>query len=298
MTQISTGISDFMAPGLFKIFADEFKRKEMEYKKIFSVSKSRRQYETTTTVEGLAIAQQKVEGTPVSYEDLTQGYNKDHTHITWALGYRISREAYDDDLYKAIGAKASTYLGYSMKMRYETVGADILNNSFTNTFTGPDGKELCATDHPWASGGTYANEETTPSALSASALRSVITNIRKIQDASGDRLQLIPKILVVPSDLQFTAQTILKSAQEPGNANNDYNPLKDVGLKLVVNDWLGSATRWWVLCENNDLLYFERQKPAFENGDDFDTGDAKFKVTARILGAWGTPLGTWGNNAS
>jgi len=298
MTQISAGISDFMAPGLFKTFAEEFKDKAKHYKKLFQVSKSKKQYETTTSVEGLDNAPEKKEGAPVTYQDLTQGYNKNHTHVTYGKGYRISKEAYDDDLYKVIGPKASAYLGYAINMRYELVGADIFNNSFTSTYTGPDAKELCSEVHPWSSGGTYSNEEATPATLSASALKAVITNIRKMTDASGDHLALTPKLLIVPPDLQFTAQVILKSAQEPGNANNDYNPLKDVGLKLIVNPWLTSTTRWWVACDNNDLLYFERQKPEFTNGDDFDTDDAKFKVTSRITGGWGTPLGIWGVNAS
>lgn len=298
MTQLSDSISDFMAPGLFKTFADEFKRKEMEYKKIFSISKSRRQYEKTTSIEGMGIAPAKGEGVGVTYQDLTQGYDKNHTHVSYGLGYRISFEAYDDDLYKLIGPKAATYLGYSIKMRYETVGADLFNNGFDSSYTGPDSIELFSEVHPWASGGTYSNEEATPSALSSSSLKAVLTNIRKAQDASGDRLALRPKILLVPPDLMFTAQVILKSAQVPGNANNDYNPIKDVGLQLVVNDWLTSTTRWQILCENNDLLYFERQKPTQTNGDDFDSGDAKFKVLARLTSGWGTPLGTWGVNAS
>uniref|UniRef100_A0A6H1ZCM2 Putative capsid protein n=1 Tax=viral metagenome TaxID=1070528 RepID=A0A6H1ZCM2_9ZZZZ len=296
MTALRSGFSDLLAPGLSEVVAASYKQYPDEYTKIFNVETSERKYETTTTIEGLPIAPVKTEGTSVTYNDLTQGYDKNHTHITYGEGFRVSREMYDDDLY-GIMKRAAAYLGRAIKQRTEVGAANVFNNGWQTgaAYLGPDGIELFSRVHPWARGGTAVNEPASPVDLSLASLEAGITAIETLTEASGSPVQLIVKTLLVPANLRWEASVLLESQYEPGNANNDKNPITNLDLSWTINHYLTDTDAWFLLAEGNELKFYMRQKPVFENDDDFDTKDAKFTCTTRFATGWADWPGTYGS---
>lgn len=293
MTALRPNFSDILAPGLAEVVALSYRQYPDEYTKIFNVENSTRQYEKTTTIEGLGIATVKDEQTGVTYGDLTQGYDKTYTHTTYGIGFKVSQEMYDDDLY-GVMKKAAQYLGRSMKLRIETSAANVFNNGFNSSYTGGDGKELFATDHPFASGGTGRNELSTPADLSQASIEQMLTDIESTTDSTGAPIALIARKLLVAPANRWTASVILESQLKSGTANNDKNPLLDLDLTYIVNHYLSDPDAYFMLCDQNELKFYMRQKPKFENGDDFDTGDAKYKVTSRYSTGWADWPGVFG----
>ena len=285
--------SDILAPGLAEVIALAYKKYPEEYSKIFTVETSKRQYEKTTTIEGMGPAVVKLEGAPVSYADLTQGYDKTYTHITYGLGFRVSKEMYDDDLY-GVMKKAAEYLGRSVKLKIETSAANVFNNGFDSSFTGGDGKELFATDHPFASGGTGRNELSTPADLTTASIEQALSDIEGTTDSTGMPIALIAKTLLVAPANRWAADVILGSQLKSGTANNDKNPLLDLNLSYMVNHYLSDADAWFLLCDQNELKFYNRESPLFENEDDFDTKDGKFSVTTRFSTGWADWPGVFG----
>lgn len=294
MVALRNNFSDILAPGLAEVVALSYRQYPEEYSKIFNVEKSKRKYETTTTIEGMGIATQKNESKGVTYADLTQGYDKSFTHVTYGLGFRVSKEMYDDDLY-GVMKKAAMYLGRSIRQRIETTGANVFNNGFDSSYTGGDGKELFATDHPWAVGGTGRNELSTAADLSQASLETALTDIESLTDGNGAPIALISKKLLVAPANRWQASVLLESQLKSGTANNDKNVFLDTDLTYTVNHYLSDADAFFILCDQHELKFYERQAPLFENGDDFDTGDAKFKVTARHSAGWSDWVGVFGS---
>jgi len=294
MTAIRGNFSDILAPGLAEVVALSYRQHPDEYTKIFTPEGSTRQYEKTTTIEGIGIAQVKDEQVGVSYGDLTQGYDKTFTHVTYGIGFRISEEMYDDDLY-GVMKKAAQYLGRSMKLRIETSAANVFNNGFNSSYTGGDAKELFATDHPFASGGTGRNELSTAADLSQASLEQAMTDIESTTDSTGAPIALVAKKLLVAPANRWAASVLLESQLKAGTSNNDKNVFLDLDLNYIVNHYLSDADAWFLLCDQNELKFWNRQKPKFQNGDDFDTGDAKFKVTARHSTGWSDWPGLFGS---
>lgn len=294
MTALRGSFSDILAPGLAEVIALSYKKYPDEYTKIFNVESSKRQYEKTSTIEGLGIAVAKNEGSAVQYKDLTQGYDNTYTHTTYALGFRVSKEMYDDDLY-GVMKKAAEYLGRSVKQKIETKSADVFNNGFSSSYTGGDSKELFATDHPFASGGTGRNELSTAADLSQASLEQALTDIESTTDSTGAPVALIAKTLLVAPANRWAASVLLESQLKSGTANNDKNPLLDLDLNYLVNHYLSDADAWFLLCDQNELKFYMRQNPIFENDDDFDTKDGKFSVMTRFSTGWADWFGVFGS---
>lgn len=295
-------ISDLLVPGLLDVIALQYNQYPDEYSKSFNVKTSKRKYETSTTIEGLPVAVEKNEGTSVNYDTITQGYDSTFTHLTFAIGSRITREAYEDDLYSITRTKIGTFMARSMKQRWELLAATVLNNGFSvasssgtaTGMTGGDGQFLFDSDHPWASGGTYSNLLTTAADLSPTSLEAMLLQIETATEANSINIALIPKqILVAPAN-RFNVETILKSELKSGTANNDLNVLKSVGLTPQVNHYLTDADAWFVMCQDHTLSFFERERPKLENEDDFDTKDAKFSLIGRASAGYETPMGLFG----
>lgn len=292
-TALRSNFSDLLAPGLKGVVALSYRERPEEFSKIFKMETSDKQYEKYAQVEGLGIAPLKSESVAVTYADLTQGYSKTMTHLTYGLGFRVSREMYDDDLYDVM-KKAATYLGRSIRQRKEVTAANIFNNGFSSSYLGGDGKALFATDHPFKRGGTGSNTFTNQADLSQTTLETAITNITTTTDSDGTNIVLIPKSLIVPPALKFTADVILSSQLKSGTGNNDINPLKNEGISVVVNHYLTDSDAWFILCDQHELKGLNRQMAKFENDDEFDSGDAKFKVTERYSFGWADWKGVYG----
>jgi len=294
----TTSFAKAIAPGVNKWYGDAYKDWASEWDKIFPTFKSKRSYEEDVSYSGLGLASVKTQGAALTYDDMRQGFTTRYSHVVYALGFIITREMYEDDLYGIIGKKKAGALAKSMRQTKETVAANVLNRAFTSTYTGGDGKELCATDHPNVAGGTFANELTTAADLSEAALEQATIDIAAFTDDRGLKMAARPTKLVIPPQLMFEAHRILKSSLQVDTANNNANALKDMGIvrDIIVNHYLTDSDAWFLLTDVNDgLKHFERRPDAFEMDNDFDTENAKFKATARYSFGWSDPKGIYGS---
>lgn len=292
MTMLRSGFSNLLIPGLARVTSDKFKLIPSLYPKIFMVKPSKRKYEEGQIIEGFGAAVEKNESNPVEYVDLTEGYKTTWTNLSYARGTRITEECYDDDLYSVFSDKLSTYLSRSIKQRQEMVAADVFNNGFTTN--GADGVPLFSASHPYKSGGTYSNLLAVAGDLSATTLQDLMTVMETTEDAGEVNIQLVVKKLIVAPANRFNAKVILKTAQEPGSANNDINPIKDEGLQLLVWHYITSSNDWFIQGDQHGLVYWDRKRPKLEADDDFDTGDAKLKITMRCSAGYDDPRGIAG----
>jgi len=300
MVMNRSGFADLMAPGLYDVISLAYKQYPDEYTKIFNVKTSNRKYEQNSKIEGIGAAGEKTEGNSISYSDLTQGYDNTFTHKTYAIGARVTREAYDDDLYSQLKGKLGTYIARAIKQRWEIQAANVLNNGFTASYTGTgqtgtDTKALFATDHPFASGGTYANKPGTDVDLSHTALEAMITLADKAQEAGSLPVVFIPKRIVVTPDQRWLAETILKSPLKSGTANNDVNTMSNI-VTYEMNHYLTDSDAWFLQTDYNPLVFFERQKPTMETMDDFDTKDAKITIVGRCSAGYEDPMGIFASS--
>ena len=289
MVMTKAGFANELIPGLYRVTSDKFKQLPDVYSRVFKVVDSNKSVEDGQLIEGFGAASEKNEGAAVEYVELTQGYKTSFTNLTFSRGTRVTREAYDDDRYNVFKGKLGTYLARSIKQRREVLAFNVFNNGFATT--GADGKVLFATDHPYISGGTYSNRLATGADLSATSLQDLITVGETTLDPGSINIQLIIKQLIVAPANRWVAKTILKSTQDPDSANNAINPLKDENLELIVSHYMTDSGQWVLRCDEHGLLYFNRQAPKLEADDDFDTGDAKLKITMRAVAGYDDPRG-------
>ncbi len=282
-----------LAPGLRSVFFDNYKDYPEEYTQLFNVMTSKRKYEDDQGLTGFGYVPEKDEGVGIVYDDPIQGYPKRYTHKTYGLGFRVTREMWEDDLYAQM-KKMPKALARSMRQTIEVDGANVFNRAFTSAYAGGDGKELVATDHPLVGGGVGSNELATPADISESSLEQAIIDIAAITDDRGLLLAMRPKKLVVSPSMAWTASRILESTLTPGTANNAMNPAKGL-MPFVVNHYLTDPDAWFILCEEHELNWFWRRRPDFDQGNDFDTEDAKFKGTARWSNGWSDWRGVYGS---
>ena len=293
MTTLRANFGTLLAPGLREMFFDRFNRYANEYTEIFNVHDSKRKYEDDAGISGFGLVPEKDEGVGIIYDDPILGYSKRYVHKTYGLGFRVTREMWEDDLYGQI-KKMPKALGQSMRISIETDGANILNRGFNASYTGPDGKPLFATDHPLAGGGTGSNMLSVAADLSETSLEQAFIDIMATKDDRGLLQAMRPGKLVTSPSGAWGASRLLESTSTPGSANNAINPAKGI-IPFVVNHYLTDADAWFVLSDDHELNWFWRRRPDFEEGNDFDTEDAKFKVTARWSNGWSDWRGTFGS---
>jgi phage major head subunit gpT-like protein len=293
MTMLRTNFGDLLAPGMRKIFQNMYSLYPSGIEQIFNMATSKRQYETDSYVSGFGLIPKKTEGHAKTYDDIIQGLETEYTHDTYSLAYRITKEMWEDELYGAI-TRMPAALGRSMRITIETDGANQLNNAFNTAITGADGQELCDTGHVLLGGGTQKNELTASADLSMSSLEQAMVDIAETTDDRGLTLHLVPQKLIVPVELQWTAQKILRSDSDPNNANDQFNPAKG-SLQLIVNHFLTDADAWFIECTEHYMYWFWRIKPDHQRDNDFDTDDAKFSTRARWSRGWSMPWGIFGS---
>lgn len=286
-------------PGLNAIYGKTYNDWETEYTSLFESNKSSKAYEEDLGVTGLGLAQRKSEGDAIAYDEESQAFLTRYTNITYGLGFMITREIYEDDQYGVVGNRRAKGLARSGMQTMETIGANVYNRAFNSSYTGGDGKEMCADDHPNYAGGTWANELTTAADLSEAALEQAIIDIAKWTDDRGLKIKVMPRQLIIPVDLQFEAERILASPYRVGTADNDVNALKSMGKLpggIFVSHYLDDADAWFIKTDAQDgLKYFERRPMEFNIDNDFDTENAKFKMTFRCSFGWTDPRGVFGS---
>ena len=288
-----SNFGDLLAPGFRAIFLDKFAQYKEEYSQVFNVLSSTRSYEEDSFVSGFGLAPIKRVGEAISYADPKQGLDKRYTHVTYGLGFIVNRELAEDDQYGKIKRMPNS-LARSMRATVETTDANVLNRAFNSTYTGADGKELCATDHPLLGGGTQKNEPSAGADLSAASFEQALIDIGDTTDDEGLLLALRPMKLVVPTELDWTANKILESTLDPESAMNAVNPGKG-RMPYMTYHWLTDPDAWFILCEDHELNHFWRRKPDFERDNDFDTENARFKSTMRFDSGWSIPWGIYGS---
>ena len=288
-----------LEPGLNALFGLEYNRYDNEHAEIFITETSDRAFEEEVMLSGFASASAKSEGAPVVFDDATEAYTSRYTHQTFALAFAITEEAIEDNLYDRLAARYTRALARSMSQTKQQIAADVLNNAFNSGVTGGDGVELCATNHPLANGGTFSNELATPADLSETSLEQSLIDIAAFVDERGLKIALQGNKLIIPKELQFTAERILKSPLRVATADNDINAIKNMGMipqGYRVNHFLTDTDAFFIMTDApNGLKHFVRSpiKTAIEG--DFDTGNVRFKARERYSFGFSDPRCVFGN---
>ena len=299
---ITTGsFAKALWPGVNKWYGQAYNEHVEECKFLFDTTTSRRAFEEDMGTSMFGLAAIKPEGQQVSYDTAQQGFLTRYTHVTYGLGFIITREMVDDDLYDVIGKKRSQGLAFSMRQTKEVVAANVYNRAFSSSYTGGDGKELLATDHPTVGGADYANE-TTAATLSEAALEELCIDIMQVKNDRDLSISLIPQTLIVNPNLVFEADRILNSPLRVGTADNDLNSMKNMGKfpgGVVVNHYLTDVNAYFIRTNCPDgMKHFSRRSDDFTMDNDFDTDNAKYKATGRYSFGWTDPRGLFANEGA
>jgi len=290
MSVITTGAHPkALWPGVHAFVMGEYDEFPTEYTEIFDVENSKMQYEEDVATTGFGLASIKAEGAAVTYDTHTQGWTKRYTHVAYASGYIVTREELDDNQYKSRSFKRGKALAFAFKTTKEIVAANVLNRGFNSSYTGGDGKEMLATDHPTLSG-NQANEPATDADLSEASLESLLTQIMLAKNDRGLQIGIRPQKLIVDPTGAFEAERIIKSNLQNDTANNAINAVKSMGLLpggICVNHYLTDTDAWFVKTNvSNGLMMFQRTPYEFTQDNDFDTMNAKAKGYERYSVGW------------
>ena len=286
-----------LEPGLNALFGLEYNRYDNEAALIFATETSDRAFEEEVMLSGFGAAATKSEGAGVTFDDAKEVYTARYTNETIALAFAITEEAIEDNLYDRLAARYTRALARSMAHTKQVKGATVLNNAFTSG-TGGDGSFLCVTSHALATGGTWSNALSTAADLSETSLEQALIDIAAFVDERGLKIALQAQRMIIPKELQFTAERILRSPQRVGTADNDINAIYQTGLVpqgYHVNHFLADTDAWFLITDApNGLKHFVRApiKTAIEG--DFDTGNVRFKARERYTFGWSDPRGIFG----
>lgn len=284
MAAINTGLfGKALWPGINKWYGKAYNEWPEEWSKIFDTRTSRKNFEEDVSVSSFGLAQQKGEGSPVSYDNEQQGFVDRYTHVVYALGFIVTKEMYEDDLYDVVGERKAKGLAFSMRQTKEINAANILNRAFNGSYTYGDGVSLINASHPNIAGGVWSNQIATAADLSEAALEQAYIDIQKYTNDRGLRISVVPQKLVIPVDLDFDANKIMDTKYEVGTNNNTVNVVRSrFPGGIVKNHYLTDTDAWFILTNvPNGMTCFQRRPAQFTQDDDFDTDNAKFKATER-----------------
>jgi len=288
-----------LEPGLNALFGLEYNRYENEHAEIFDSESSDRAFEEEVMLSGFGAAPVKSEGEGVSFDTAQEGYTARYTHETIAMAFAITEEAIEDNLYDRLAGRYTRALARSMANTKQVKAANVLNNAFNSSFTGGDGVELCSAVHPLTNGGTFANELSTAADLSETSMEQSLIDIAAFVDERGLKVALQGAKLVIPKELQFTAERILKTPQRVGTSDNDINAMASMGMipqGYRVNHYLTDTDAFFIMTDApNGMKQFVRApiKTAMEG--DFDTGNVRFKARERYSFGFSDPRGIFGS---
>ena len=286
-------------PGLNALFGLEYARYENEAGEIYDTEASERAFEEEVMLSGFGAAPVKAEGSAVSFDDAQEAYTARYTHETIALAFSITEEAIEDNLYDRLASRYTKALARSMANTKQVKGAATLNNAFDSTYTGGDGKELCATDHPLVNNNDLRNEPSTAADLNETSLENGLIDIAAFVDERGLKVSVRGEKLIVPPALQFVADRLLESTLRPGSADNDVNATRNMGMLpqgYVVNHYLTDTDAWFIKTDApRGFLHFERMPMSTKMEGDFDTGNVRFKARERYSFGYSDPRCVFGS---
>ena len=287
-----------LEPGLNALFGLEYKNYENQHTQIYSIETSDRAFEEEVMESGFGEAPVKTEGAGVSYDQAQEVYTARYTHETIALAFSLTEEAVEDNLYDRLGARYTRALARSMAQTKQIKAAAILNGAFT-TSIGGDGVVLCSTSHPTLSGPNLSNTLATPADLSETSLEQALIDIAAFTDERGLKIAVQGLKLIIPKELQFTADRILKSTLRTATADNDINAILNMGMVpqgYTVNNFLTDPDAYFIKTDApNGMKMFTRvsMKTGFEG--DFDTGNVRYKARERYSFGFSDPRGIFGS---
>ena len=291
-----------LEPGLNALFGLEYNRYDNEHAEIFTSESSDRAFEEEVMLTGFAGAAIKQEGAGVQFDQASEAYTSRYTHNTIALAFAITEEAIEDNLYDRLASRYTRALARSMSQTKQTIAANILNNGFDSKYTGGDGVQLLANNHPLANGSTFSNILATAADLNETSLEQSLIDIAGFVDERGLKIALQGRKLIIPKELQFTAERVLRSplsTNQTGNfAKNDINAMLNMGMVpegYRINHFLTDTDAFFLITDApNGLKNFVRSpiKTAIEG--DFDTGNVRFKARERYSFGWSDPRGIFG----
>ena len=288
-----------LEPGLNALFGLEYKNYENQHAEIFDVENSDRAFEEEVMLSGFAQAQVKQEGSAVAFDNANESFTSRYTHETVALAFAITEEAVEDNLYDSIAKRYTKALARSMANTKQIKAANVLNDGFSSSFPGGDSKELFATDHPTVGAGDLSNELATSADLSETSLEQAMIDIAAFKDERGLKIAARGLKLIIPSELQFTAERIMKSPARVGTSDNDLNALASKGMipqGYVVNNFLTDTDAFFIKTDvPNGMKMFNRAgiKTAMEG--DFDTGNMRYKARERYSFGFSDWRGMYGS---
>ena len=282
-----------LEPGLNALFGMEYARYENEHAEIFETEASDRAFEEEVLIVGFGNARDKSEGQGVAYDQASEGFTARYTHETVALAFALTEESVEDNLYDRLGARYTKALARSMAHTKQVKAANVLNNAFSSSFTGGDGKSLVATDHPLAGGGTFSNRPSSFSDLNETSLENALISISTFVDDRNMILALQGTKLIVPPQLQFVADRLLETPGRVETADNDINAIRNMGLLpqgYAVNHFLTDTDAFFVLTDVPDgFKHFERSPIATSMEGDFNTGNVLYKARERYSFGFSNP---------
>ena len=287
-----------LEPGLNALFGLEYKRYENQHLEIYDIENSDRAFEEEVMLSGFANAAVKPEGSGVTFDNAQETYTARYTHETIALAFAITEEAIEDNLYDRIATRYTKALARSMANTKQVKAAAVLNNAFNTNFLGGDGVELCSAAHPTIAG-TYSNELATSADLNETSLEQSLIDIAAFTDERGLKIAAKGMKLIIPSELQFTAERLMKSQGRVGTADNDINAIGSMGMipqGYVVNNYLTDTDAFFIKTDvPNGMKMFNRAplKTAMEG--DFDTGNVRYKARERYSFGFSDARGIFGS---
>ena len=290
-----------LLPGLNALFGEEYTMHENQHEEIYATENSERSFEEELKLSGFGAAPVKDEGSAINYDTAQESFVARYTHETIAMGYAITEEAMEDNLYVSLSARYTKALARAMAYTKQVKAASLLNNGFSS-FNSGDGVTLFSTAHPLVNGGTNSNRPATGADLNETSLEDAVIQIGKFTDERGLKIAARPQKLIIPSDLQFVATRLLQSDYRVGTADNDINAIKTNGVipeGFVVNNYLTDTNAFFITTDVPDgMKHFVRSPMTTSMDGDFDTGNVRYKARERYSFGVSDPLGIFGSPGS
>jgi hypothetical protein len=288
-----------LLPGLNALFGLEYARYGEEHKEIYETETSERSFEEETKLSGFSAAPVKSEGTAISYDNAQEAWTTRYNHETIALGFSITEEAIEDNLYDSLSARYTKGLARAMAYTKQVKAAAVLNNAYNGAYVGGDGVSLLNSAHPLVNGGTNGNTPSTAADLNETSLENAVIQIAAWTDERGLLIAAKPKKLIVPPALQFVATRLLDTKLRVGTNNNDVNAIENNGSipeGYTINHFLTATNAWFLTTDvPNGLKHFVRTPLQNSMDGDFDTGNVRYKARERYSFGWSDPLGIYGS---
>ena len=291
-----------LLPGLNALFVLEYSRYGEEHKESYETETSERSFEEETKLSGFSAAPVKNEGSALQYDNAQEAWTARYNHETIALGFSLTEEAIEDNLYDSLSARYTKALARAMAYTKQVKAANVLNNGFSSAVTGGDGVSLFSAAHPLVNGGTNSNIPSTAADLNETSLENAVIQIAAWTDERGLLIAAKPKKLIVPPALQFVATRLLETELRVGTTDNDINALKNNGAVpegYAINHFLTDTNAWFLTTDcPNGLKHFVRSPLATSFDGDFDTGNMRYKARERYSFGWSDPLAIYGSSGS